>query len=111
MVEIVNAYKPDIIWSDGEWEAPDTYWNSTEFLAWVYNERLTTNFGGLCYFNCLNSPVKDHVIVNDRWGKDSRCTHGGFYNCEDHYNPRMQIFQVSRCQMYFLYHYRNVAET
>ncbi|CAN7984502.1 unnamed protein product, partial [Ixodes hexagonus] len=69
--ELVERYKPDVIWSDGDWEAPDTYWNSTNFLAWLYND----------------SPVKSSVVVNDRWGIDIPCHHGDFYNCKDRYNP------------------------
>ncbi|XP_019367941.1 PREDICTED: tissue alpha-L-fucosidase, partial [Gavialis gangeticus] len=71
LYDLVLRYKPDLIWSDGDWEALDTYWNSTSFLAWLYND----------------SPVKDTVVVNDRWGKNCSCHHGGFYNCADKYKP------------------------
>jgi len=69
--DIVNSYLPDVVWSDGDWEMNDTYWNSTEFLAWLYNE----------------SPVKDTVVVNDRWGSGDSCKHGGYYTCDDRFNP------------------------
>lgn len=69
--QLINDYKPSVLWSDGDWEAYDTYWKSTDFLAWLFNE----------------SPVKDEIVVNDRWGIGISCHHGDFYNCEDRYNP------------------------
>lgn len=50
--DITNTYKPDLIWSDGDWTKSDTVWRSKEFLTWLYNE----------------SPVKNTIAVNDRWG-------------------------------------------
>ena len=33
------------------------------------------------------SPVKDKVVVNDRWYTGSKCQCGGYYTCTDRYNP------------------------
>ena len=33
------------------------------------------------------SPVKDTVAVNDRWGNNTRCKHGGFWDCADRFKP------------------------
>ena len=35
----------------------------------------------------FHSPVKDTVVVNDRWGKGSKCAHGGYYTCRDPQDP------------------------
>ncbi|XP_039283724.1 alpha-L-fucosidase-like isoform X2 [Nilaparvata lugens] len=67
MKELVIKYKPEIFWSDGGWFQPHSYWKSTEFLAWLYN----------------SSPVKDTVVVNDRWGTNMDCHHGGYLTCRD----------------------------
>jgi len=66
MKELVNNYQPDIFWTDGEWDYPSDVLKSTSFLQWLYNE----------------SPVKEQVVVNDRWGKETRSLHGGFYTTE-----------------------------
>ena len=31
--------------------------------------------------------MKDTVVVNDRWGAGTSCKHGGYYSCDDRYNP------------------------
>jgi alpha-L-fucosidase len=66
MKELVNNYQPDVFWTDGEWDYRSDTLRSTEFLAWLYNE----------------SPVKSSVVVNDRWGKETRSKHGGIYTTE-----------------------------
>lgn len=71
LTELVTRYKPLVLWSDGDWEANANYWNSKNFLAWLYND----------------SPVKNKVVTNDRWGSEVTCHHGDFYTCTDRYNP------------------------
>lgn len=66
MKDLVTRYKPDILWTDGEWDKPSTEWKSEEFLSWLYND----------------SPVKDNIVVNDRWGSETRSKHGGIYTTE-----------------------------
>jgi alpha-L-fucosidase len=66
MKDLVTRYTPDILWTDGEWEKSSKDWKSEEFLSWLYND----------------SPVKDNIVVNDRWGSETRSKHGGFYTTE-----------------------------
>jgi alpha-L-fucosidase len=64
--DVVTRYKPAIIFSDGEWEMTSKEWRSEELLAWLFNE----------------SPSRDEVVVDDRWGSDTRHKHGGYYTTE-----------------------------
>ena len=66
MKELVMRYRPEIVWTDGEWDYPWQVWRGPEFLAWLYNE----------------SPVRDTVVANDRWGKKFRGKCGDHYTTE-----------------------------
>ena len=70
---LINTYKPDVFWTDGDWDASAETWKSKELLAWMYNE----------------SPVKDKVVTYDRWGSGIRFKHGGVYTPE--YQPDLDF--------------------
>ena len=65
--ELVTNYKPSLIFSDGgEWDGSAEYFKTKEFLAWLYND----------------SPVKDEIVVNDRFCKGMPGKHGDYYSSE-----------------------------
>ena len=64
--DLVTRYNPDIMWGDGEWAMASEAWRTPELMSWLFNE----------------SPVKDTVVINDRWGKETRHNHGGYYTTE-----------------------------
>lgn len=66
MKDLVNRYQPEIIFADGEWDYTSAELKSAQFLSWLYNE----------------SPVRQTVVVNDRWGKETRSKHGDYYTTE-----------------------------
>jgi alpha-L-fucosidase len=51
--EVVGTYKPDLIFSDGEWFNSAEQWNARQLIAWYYDQ------------------VGEDAIVNDRWGHGS----------------------------------------
>ena len=63
--ELVQKYKPALLFSDGDWLADDNYWETKPLLAQLYNSALN----------------RDEVIINDRWGK-GRGKNGGYYTTE-----------------------------
>ncbi|MEA3463035.1 MAG: alpha-L-fucosidase [Bacteroidota bacterium] len=67
MKELVENYQPSLIFADGgEWDGSEEYWGTKEFLAWLYND----------------SPVRDEVVVNDRFAKDMPGKHGDYFSSE-----------------------------
>lgn len=70
--DVVTRYAPSLIFSDGEWDMTSAEWKSEALLAWLFNE----------------SPSRAEVVINDRWGRDTRHKHGGYYTTE--YTAGMQ---------------------
>jgi len=64
--DLVERYHPSVLFTDGEWSHPSEVWRSCDFLAWLFNE----------------SPVKDEIVINDRWGSETRSVHGGYFTTE-----------------------------
>ena len=65
--ELVLNYKPSVIFADaGEWTYDDEFWKTKELLSWLYND----------------SPVKDEIVVNDRFFKGMPGKHGDYASSE-----------------------------
>ena len=66
MRQLVETYSPSVLFTDGEWEHRSEVWDSRTFLDWLYSA----------------SPVGGEIVVNDRWGKETRGRHGGYFTTE-----------------------------
>lgn len=64
--DMVMKCQPAVIFADGEWEHTSAEWKSEELMAWLFN----------------NAPNAAELVINDRWGKDCRGVHGGYYTTE-----------------------------
>lgn len=66
---LVTKYKPALLWPEGYLDlsckkSPNcSYWKAPELLSWLYND----------------SPVKEQIVVNDRWCRETHGRHGDFY--------------------------------
>ncbi|WP_165842335.1 alpha-L-fucosidase [Paenibacillus xerothermodurans] len=58
MKELIDSYKPDLLWSDDYWKPHEksyaATWQSKELISYFYNQAANP----------------DEVLVNDRWGQE-----------------------------------------
>jgi len=71
--ELIEKYKPFVFWTDGDWDATAETWQSQQLISWIYND----------------SPVRDSIVLNDRWGSGTRFHHAGIYSPE--YQPDLDF--------------------
>ena len=63
--DLVTRYRPSVIFADGEWGNTSQEWRSEELLAWLFAQ-----------------DNADDVVINDRWGSETRHQHGGYFTTE-----------------------------
>ncbi len=68
--ELIDEYRPSILWLDGDWEGTPEQFNSKQLIAYFYNQAAERD---------------RRVAVNDRWGQ-SRGKRGDFYTQEYEYD-------------------------
>lgn len=83
--ELIEKYQPATLFTDGEWDQTSDVWHSTEFLQWLYNE----------------SSVKDFIVPNDRWGKETRGRCGGNFTTEYGFIEAGRKIEDAECDRYF----------
>ena len=72
LFELVDGYRPDLLWFDGGWDRPESYWRTNEVIAHFYNQAFREG---------------REVAVNDRGGEGS---HGDFET------PEYEVFNDIR---------------
>ena len=65
-MDLIDNYKPDVLWLDGDWVANSTVWRTPELVAYAFND----------------GPTADTIVVDDRLGTDTSRTHGSFWTPE-----------------------------
>eukprot|EP01105_Mastigella_eilhardi_P010505 TRINITY_DN2455_c0_g1_i3.p1 TRINITY_DN2455_c0_g1~~TRINITY_DN2455_c0_g1_i3.p1 ORF type:complete len:287 (-),score=62.73 TRINITY_DN2455_c0_g1_i3:114-974(-) len=81
--DIVIRYRPSVLWFDGDWGRPTSFWQLLPLLAWLYNE----------------SPVRDEIVVNDRLGQGCSGAHGDFFNGRDRFLAESALAHKWECCM------------
>jgi alpha-L-fucosidase len=64
--DFIDRYDPDILWFDGEWTRPATYYKTPDIVAYFYN----------------HAAGRKEVAANDRLGMNTREHCGDFYTSE-----------------------------
>jgi len=64
--DFIDKYDPDILWFDGEWQRPATYYKTPALVAYFYNQ----------------AEGRKEVASNDRMGMETRRKYGDFFTSE-----------------------------